>query len=714
MSESLFSQSWYRVAPLKPRLRSHVRIYRHQYRGEDWYVIQDQFTGRHHRFSPEAYQLIGLMDGRRTLGEIWVTACGRLGDHMPTQDEVIGLVSQLHRSDLLQTCALPDFADLKQRLMQGRRNRWLTPLLSPMAVRFPLLDPDRFLSRTMPLVNPLLSWPALLVWLVVVMFGGGMAVSHWTDLTNNLSDKLFGLENLFLISLIYPLLKVVHEFGHAYMVKKWGGEVHEMGIMLLVFMPIPYVEASSSLAFRDKKKRMLVGAAGILVEMFIAAVAVLLWLEMEPGAVRAATFNVMLIAGVSTVLFNGNPLLRFDAYYVLADALEIPNLGQRSTAYLSYLAKRYLLGVRSLTSPASTDGEAGWLAGYALASFVYRIFISLRIILFVAGNFFMFGVVLALWAAIGLVVLPVGKVLRYLIKDGEMRRKRMRIVGAVVVPTLALIAFISLVPMPFSTVCQGVTWAPDDAQVHAAVDGFVGEFMIPSGQYVAAGTPLLRCEDPQLDAHVRLLKARQKEYQARYNVSLLGDRTEAALLKEAMAQVTAELHRAEERRQALTIYSRKAGVFVVPQPENIIGHFARRGAALGYLVDESQMQVRVLVAQADIDRVRADTQRVECRLAQNVGDVVEARVLREVPAASRELPSLALSLEGGGLFALDPREKDRAMAVERLFQFELALPKDVTRNIDERVFVRFVHQPEPLIRRAYRAVRRVLLSRFAV
>jgi len=714
MSESLFSQSWYRVAPLKPRLRSHVQIYRHQYRGEDWYVIQDQFTGRHHRFSPEAYQLIGLMDGRRTLGAIWTTACGRLGDHMPTQDEVIGLVSQLHRSDLLQTCALPDFADLKQRLLQGRRNRWLTPLLSPMAVRFPLLDPDRFLNRTLPVVKPLLSWPALLVWLLVVVFAVVMMVSHWTDLTNNLTDKLFGLENLFLISLIYPLLKIIHEFGHAYMVKKWGGEVHEMGIMLLVFMPIPYVEASASLAFRDKKKRMLVGAAGILIELFIAAVALLLWLEMEPGAARAAAFNVMLIAGVSTVLFNGNPLLRFDAYYVLVDALEIPNLGQRSTAYLAYLAKRHVLGVRGLTSPATTSGEAGWLAGYALASFVYRLFISMRIILFVAGKFFMFGVVLALWAAIGLVVLPTVKVLRYLIKDGEMRRKRMRIFGAVVVPVVAIVAFISLVPVPFSTLCQGVTWAPDEARVHAEVDGFVTKLLTDSGEQVTAGTPLLRCEDPQLDAHVRLLEARQKEYQARYNVSLISDRTEAILLKEAMAQVTAELQRAQERRQALTIYSRKDGVFIVPQPEDMIGHFARRGTALGYVLDDQQMQVRVLVGQSDIDRVRADTTRVECRLAQNIDDVVEAQVLREVPAASHELPSLALSLEGGGLFALDPREKDRAMAVERLFQFDLALPEGMTRNVDERVFVRFVHQPEPLIRRAYRAVRRVLLSRFAV
>jgi putative peptide zinc metalloprotease protein len=633
---------------------------------------------------------------------------------MPTQDEVIGLLAQLFRSDLLQTCALPNFSDLQQRQSKEQRNRLLTPLKSPMAIRFPLFDPDRFLNATMPLVEPLLGWLTVVIWLVVVGVASFLAIMHWTDLSNNLSGQLFGLENLVLLSLIYPLLKVVHEFGHAYMVKKWGGEVHEMGIMLLVFMPIPYIDASASLSYRNKYQRMLVGAAGILVEVFIAALALLVWLNVEPGVVRAVAFNVMLIAGISTVLFNGNPLLRFDAYYVLADFLEIPNLGQRSSRYVGYLCQRYLLGVRQAVSPSTVPSEVGWLVVYAVVSFMYRMFIAVQIILFVAGQFFFIGLLLAFWVGVTMLVMPVWRVIKYLFKDGHMQRKRLRITLVVLFPLALLLFGLIFVPAPFYTICEGVIWAPEESKVYAAVDGFVAEILCSSGTTVTKGTALLRCEDVQLATRVRLIEARQREYQARYTLSLQTDRTEAALLKEALARIAAELDRAKERQQSLVIRSHSSGVFVLPQEENLDGRFIRRGTPLGYILDRHKMLVKVLVTQADIDRVRADTGRVQVWLAEDIGRTVAATVVREVPAASHELPSLSFSLDGGGRFALDPRYPDRLQALEQLFQFDIKMAEALTERIGGRVYVRFQHQPEPLAWRWYRNLRRLLLSRFSI
>ena len=712
MSVSLLSPSWYRVAPLKPRLRSHVRIDRHQYRGEDWYVIQDGFTGRHHRFSPEAYQLVGMMDGRRSLDQIWEAACARLGDHMPTQDEVIDLLARLYRSDLLQTSAILDFSDLHQRREQGRRGRLVAFLASPLAMRIPLIDPDRFLTKTLPWMRPFLGWQAFAVWAVVVGAAAVLAALNWQALSSDFTDALLSMENLLLISLIYPLLKVLHEFGHAYLVKNEGGEVHEMGVMFLVFMPLPYVDASASTAFRDKRRRMAVGAAGILVELFVASVMLFVWLNVEPGAVRALAYKAMLVAGVSTLLFNGNPLLRFDAYYVLSDWLEIPNLAQRGTAYLGYLFQRHLFGMADAESPARGKGEARWLLAYALASFAYRCFISLRIIIFVAGKFFFIGILLAMWAVAMMLVMPAWRVAYFLVKDSRMHSKRPRILLAVLVPLALLAGFLTLVPVPLYTACEGVIWVPEESRVYASASGVVEAVVAPAGTVVAPGDPLLRSADPLLETRVRLLLARKEEYQARRQVSMNRDRTETAMLDEELKNIETELAHAREQQAALVTRSPAGGTFVLQGEVDLPGRFVRRGEAVGYVTDPARMRIRTVVGQADIERVRTDVRGVEVRLAEDIGRILPARVGREVPAASRVLPSLAFSLEGGGEYALDPREKEAPQVLERLFQFDLIPEGPIPPNVEGRVYVRFEHSPEPLAMRAYRAVRRLLLSRF--
>ena len=283
---NLYSQSWYRVAGLKPRLRSHIRVQRQVFRSREWFVLQDQATGRFHRISPAAYILIGLMDGNRTMAEIWEGAGVQLGDKLPTQDETLVLLSQLHQFDALQADLLPDMAEMDERSLRQQRSKLLQYISSPTSLRFPLLDPDRFLNATMPLVRPLFGWFGALLWLLVVGYGLLQTVLHWTELSANVTDRVLSLENMLVITLVYPLFKAIHELGHAYAVKRWGGEVHELGIMLLVFMPIPYVDATAAHGFRDKRQRMLVGAAGILVELFLAALAAVVWVNAGPGAVR--------------------------------------------------------------------------------------------------------------------------------------------------------------------------------------------------------------------------------------------------------------------------------------------------------------------------------------------------------------------------------------------------------------------------------------------
>ena len=330
MADSPFSDSWYRVAELKPRLRSHAKIHRHLYRGKVWYVLQDLSVDRSLRFSEGAYYVIGLMDGRRTNQEIWEAAAERFGDDAPAQDEIIQILSQLHSSDLLQADMPPDTLELQQRRGKQQKLKFKSGILNPISVTIPIADPERFLAWSLPFIKPFLGRVGGIVWLSVVSLAIVLASTHWTDLTRNILDRILVPENLILIFLVFPVLKLFHEFGHAYATKAFGGEVHEMGVMMIVFTPIPYVDATSANSFREKWKRVGVSAAGLVVELFLASLALFIWLGAEPGAVRSVAFNVMLIAGVSTVLFNANPLIRFDGYYILSDWLEIPNLRGRA------------------------------------------------------------------------------------------------------------------------------------------------------------------------------------------------------------------------------------------------------------------------------------------------------------------------------------------------------------------------------------------------
>lgn len=716
MADSLYSSSWYRVKDLRPRVRGHAQIHRHDYRDQVWYILQDPSSTQQHRFSPAAHHLIGLMDGQRTIQEIWEIAGRQLDDHAPSQEEVITFLGQLHAANVLQCDDItPDGDELFRRHQKHRGMKLKQRLMTPLAMRFPLLDPDRWLSKTLPLARPVFGWFGALIWIAVVGAGMVLASMHWTDLTEGAVDRIFTGQNLLLLWLTYPVVKTIHEFGHAYATKVWGGEVHEMGIMLLVLMPIPYVEASAASAFREKHRRMVVAAAGILVELFLAALGLLVWLAVEPGIVRAVAFNVMLICSVSTLFFNGNPLLRFDGYYILADAVEIPNLATRSKKYLGYLFQRYLFGINDAKSPATAGGERGWFVFYGLASFAYRMFIMFVIILFIAGELFFIGVLLAIWAVVTQIVLPLFKSVDFVLTNPKIQRKRARAVLTSGAGLALVFVALFLLPAPLWTRAEGVVWLPERSQVRAGSAGFVTRLLIPEGSEVRRGDALVESEAPFLDTRVKLLEARLRELGAQLNEVQFSDLTRAEVVRKEMESVSADLARARELRDALTVYSPVDGRFVVPNAHDLPGRFLQRGDLIGYVVEPSVLTIRAAVGQADIGLVRERTQAVEAVLDTWEAAPMPAAIQREVPGATDQLPSAALGTSGGGQFFVNPQDPGGLQALDKVFQFELVVPEEQSLGfIGARVQVRFDHGAEPLAYRWYRSLTQLFLTRFGV
>lgn len=714
MSTDLYSASWYRVADIRPRLRSHVRIHRHQYRGDLWYVLEDRVSRRMHRFNPPAYYVVGLMNGHRTVQQIWDAATARFGDDAPTQDETIRLLGQLHMAELLQTEVPPDVAELLRRSRKGRPKIWMQNLRSPLAMRFPLIDPDRLLERWLPWYRPLFGWAGALVWLAVVAAGALAAAAHWQELSQDFSGRVLAPQNVLLMALIFPVLKLAHEFGHACATKAWGGEVHEMGVMLLVLMPIPYVDASSASAFSETRRRVVVGAAGMLVEVFIASLALFLWLEAEPGVFRAVLYNVMLVAGITTVLFNANPLLRFDGYYILSDLLQIQNLRQRGEQYLANLVERRLFGARAPEIEASPT-ERAWFVGFTLASFVYRIFIVLAIALFIASEYMIVGVLLALWAVATSIVYPVLKGLGFLLFSARLRRHRLRAALATATVVAGAGAALLAVPAPYWTVGEGVISVPEEAHVRAGADGFIRRIAARPAGLVARGAPLVEVEDPELGTRIKVLEAQVHLLEVRAQAELQADLTRWEMTREALKSVREQLEHARVQQRELTVLSPTSGEFVlVAAADDLPDRFVRKGQDIGYVIPPATVTARVLVAQEDVDYVRGRTERVEVKLAGRLYETYGARILREVPKATDHVPNLAMSTAGGGRAALDPREQARAKTLETWFEFELELPGASASVIGEHVYARFVHPPEPIAWRMYRAARRLFLTRFLV
>ena len=714
MARSLFSPSWYRVAPLRLRLRSHAEIHRQRFRGEVWYVLQDHQTGRFHRLSPSANLMMSLMDGRRTIEQIWDLVGQKADGDPPTQDETITLLSQLHGSDLLQGDIPPDFAELGDRSSKQARRDLLGRLRNPLALRLPLWDPDRFLDATVDWVRPIFTVWGFLAWLALVATGIVLAVMHWGQLTASHVDQLFSLQNVVFIAAIYPVVKLLHEAGHAYATKVFGGAVHEVGIMLLILVPAPYVDATSATAFREKWKRVLVGGAGIMVEVALAAIAMIFWVNAEPGLARAAAFNVMLIGGVSTLLFNGNPLLRFDAYYILTDWTEIPNLGVRANKYFWYLVQRYLLGLDSAEDPATGRGEHKWLFGYAVLAFCYRILLSLTIAVLVATQLFFIGVLLAVVSLAGTFVFPLFKGAKFVLTSPKLHDSRGRAIAVSAGAALAVLAVVFAIPLPYGTMAEGVVWVPERAEVRAETGGIVAKYLADPDSLVDTGRPLIELEDASLAPRIAVLQAQRDELEIRGAAARISDRPQADMLAEQARDIDGSLAAMTARRDDLTLKASVAGRFIAPGGPDLVGHYVKQGDLLGYVVDDSVPGVRVVVPQSDVDLVRNRTQSVTLRYASGLGVSVPATITRAVPAAQFDLPSTALSTQGGGGVVLDT-STGQPRALEGIFVFDLAPMRGAgPLLLGSRVYVRFDHGAEPVGYRLLRTIRQVFLSRFNV
>lgn len=716
-SDALASEAtsrWETLSGLKPQVRSDISFFCHVYNSVTAHIAHDRLANKYHRLTAPAHAFIRRMDGKTTLADIRAD--------LENQNEVEGenqdfaqLVDQLKSLELIRTGETPNAKSIEQRMVRERRQHRLAALKNPLYIRVPLFD----LTRVLDIIEPPMRWAftpvvgvlyAMLIATALVMAG-----IHWDSLTEGGLDRFISAENLTLLALVYPVLKLVHEFGHAVVVRHYGGNVRELGVMFLLFMPVPYVDASSSITFTNKWHRIFVDGAGILVELGMASVAMFVWVLAEPGIVRAVAHNVMIISGVSTLLFNGNPLQRFDSYYLLCDLVEIPNLAIKSTKYYSYLISRYLIGIYRQFEYEFVPVERRWFLFYAPLSFLYRSMVLITIALHLGEKYFFVGVILGGWTVFNMFGMPILKGMEFLFFHPSLSGKRKSAIVRAGLLAAALVA-VTFVPIPDNVVSQGVVWLPDDSALRSSSDGLVQSVQYPSGTQVLAKDILIVMKNPRLEADRRKEVSEIQALSQQLEADKVTDQVAASITLERLTASRERLQAIEASIEGLVIRAPHDGIFEAANVLDLPGRFLPRGAQAGYVLEpDNNASIKVAVPAIDADLVRDHVQSIDVRFAGRIGDVYQANLVSWSPTATLNLPSPVLSLQGGGPFAVETENDDQPKLVNPIFVATIQIPgADLSQRFGSRAFVRFDLGWEPAAMVVYRIVRRNFLKRFAV
>lgn len=710
-----YSESWHLVANLRLKLRSAVEVQRQFYRGEKWYVIKDPFNNRFFRVSPAAYDFIMRLSDDRTVEEVWMACVEAFSQTAPGQGDVVMLLGQLYSMNLLDTDVSPDTRQVFSRYASTRRKELQSQLMNIMFIRVPLFDPEALLKRCSSLIHWIMGPFGAALWIFMLIWAGKLVADN-ADIAFDSAQAVLAPDNLFLLYIGLVLVKAIHELGHAAACHRYGGEVHTMGLMFMLFTPLPYMDATSSWGFRSRWQRAFVGAAGMIAELFVASIAAIYWAVSGQGALHALAYNIMFVASVSTIFFNANPLLRLDGYYILSDLIDIPNLHIRATAHLQYLLERYVFRYEGAESSVKERREAIELTLFGILSMIYKVVIFLGIIMFVADKWFILGTVLAVVGVCTGLILPGYRAISYLFIEPRLMQCRQRIALLSTLFVSVILGLTVLLPFPHNVYAPGIVESYPDIKVVNMVSGFVKEYLVQPGQTVVIGQPLVRLENRELDYAIKSAEARVAEMNVRERRALgksIADFKPVQKQLDAAQESLAELKRNES---CLIVRARGNGIWIPASKESISGLWVERGRYIGDVVGGDRFQFAAVVAQEEASQLfEAPVKSVDVRLWGEAYRSIRTEEVRLIPYQHEKLPSPALGLQGGGNITVtfDSRQENDN-AAEPFFLVQALLEKNSGVHLlhGRSGNIRFNLAPEPLFLQWSRYIYQLFQKRY--
>jgi putative peptide zinc metalloprotease protein len=665
---NIFSDSWYKVANLRVSLNNSNYIKKQYFRGQKWYVIEDSFNNQFYRFSPEAYKFIIKLDHSKTVEELWEKSLNSDSLNTPTQDEVISLLTSLHHKNLLYFKNRADNEQLFIRANEKQKQKMKSKVFSFLYFKIPLLDPNNWLNSIQPIISTVISKKFLFLWIAVIALG----LKHIIENFSMLYDQTQGMlapDKLFLLYISIILLKTLHELGHAMMVKKFGGKVNEMGVMILIFTPIPYMDATQSWLFRSKIQRALVGAAGMIIELFIASIAAIIWANTGDGLVNSISFNIMIIGSVSSIFFNGNPLLRFDSYFILSDLLEIPNLYETSKKQWFYLIEKYIFNSENTISPSKTKVEAFWMYSYGFGSFFYRLLVAYIIAIFVADQWFLLGVIVVLLSLYMWIIKPFFTFLKYIFTNQNLLKNRLKVLGISFSFFIFLYILLFVIPYPFSLKANGIIMSDSYENIYTNSDGYLVKTLVEDGAYVHKGQTLLEFKNEELDYEIKNIKASINEAKAYLIKARSNAKADMYSIRKHLYLLNDKLNYLNDKKSKLVIKANASGYFIYQNIQNRVGTWFELGQKIGMLIPNNLFYIQAVVPQEEsFNMFFNERYEGSLKLYGLNEKTFSISNIKIIPYQKEELPSAALGWLGGGEIAVSQKDDSGIKTRESFFE----------------------------------------------
>ncbi len=633
------------------KLREDLRFTFQESEERPCYLIEDRAQSQFFRIGVPEYVFISLLDGATTVQTALGLTADLMGPDAFTESDAATICRWLVESHLAYT----EESSRAGRLFAAARERSKRKLISrlnPLFIKIPLVNPDRFFHTIQPWLNWLLGWQAAVVWFVLLLCGGFQIASQ-PERFARAATSIFAPGNWLALGLVWILLKIIHETFHGLVCKKYGGSVLESGVLLILFAPVAYVDVTSAWRVMSKWHRIYISAAGMYVEIFCAAVAALVWSATGPGVLNHLAYNTVIMAGVSTLIVNGNPLLRFDGYYILADLLDVTNLYSRGQEFVRYLGRKYLLGL-DVKLPRGPARRSLIIKTYGLLATCWRLLVVATMLIAAQALFHGVGVLLAILGVILWFGVPTAKFLKFLWYGSALEKPK---VARFLLTTGSGLAGIGLllgtVPWPGVARAPGVVEYASSEIVRPEVDGFVAQVLVSANDLVVAGQPLLKLKNDELEIELAELRVAVdesafREHRYRQQGLLAASQMEnrrGAALREQQAE-------AQDLVDQLLIRAPVAGRVMGRQLDGLLGRFVRRGSDLLTVANDSDKRISISIRQDDSE-LFASRLGSPVTIQTYVGGF-PGRLVQVSPKAGRQISHAALAATMGGPLAVRP------------------------------------------------------------